>query len=136
VGKPQIQHVQKAFSPVAVFDQDYWNAEALSNANGDWPATPVALKAGAPTTRTLEIFNDTFSGERVDVGWQLRQGSPTGRLLDAQTISLDVPLGRHAEQKITFTPIASAQPLYLVLSASKPGSGQLFQESDERLSVN
>jgi hypothetical protein len=132
---PQIQHVQKAFSPVAVFDQDYWNAEALSNANGDWPATPIALKAGAPTTRTLEIFNDTFTGERVNVTWQLREGSPTGRLLAGQTIPMNIALGSHATQPITFTPSPSTQPLYLVLSVSKPGWGQLFYEPEEKFTI-
>src|SRR4051812_41632729 len=40
---PQIQRVQTAFSPVLVADRDYWEANKLSNANGDWPAVSVPL---------------------------------------------------------------------------------------------
>ncbi|MFL5822746.1 MAG: glycoside hydrolase family 2 TIM barrel-domain containing protein [Solirubrobacteraceae bacterium] len=133
---PQIQRVQTACAPVAVFDQGYWNVEAFSDADGHWPAKRVALKARKPTTRRLEIFNDTFSGKRVEVKWQLRQGSPTGRRLAGHTISLDIPPGRHVAHRITFTPPRSSQPVYLVLRASKPGWGELFHDAREKFTIH
>ena len=46
----------------------------MSDSNGAWPTAPVALERGAPTTRTLVVFNDTFQGTRIDVterlGWR------------------------------------------------------------------
>ena len=68
---PQIQLLQKAFNPVATVD----TAFKLSNGAGQWPVAPSVMPAGAPT-RTLTVFNDTFTGTRLDVKWSLRQGAP------------------------------------------------------------
>jgi Glycosyl hydrolases family 2, TIM barrel domain len=129
---PQIQRVQKAFSPVLVADRDYWEANKLSDAGGDWPAVAVPLTRGTPATRTLVVFNDTFAGTRVNVRWELRRDTPDGRVVAGQTLPLDVMLGQSIEQPITFTPPATGGPLYLVLTATKPGEGVLFHDADTR----
>jgi len=129
---PIIQRVQKAFSPVLVADKDYWEANKLSDAEGNWPAVSVPLTRGTPTTRTLVVFNDTFEGTTVRVRWQLRQGSRTGPVVAGETRNLEVPLGEHVEVPITFTAPATDGPLYLVLTASKPGQGVLFEDADTR----
>ena len=129
---PQIQRVQKAFSPVLVADRDYWEANKLSDADGHWPAITVALPRGIPATRTLVVFNDTFAGTRVDTRWELRRGSPNGPVIAARDLRLDIPLGQSVQQPITFTPPATGGPLYLALTASKPGEGMLFRDDGTR----
>ncbi len=128
----QIQRVQTAFSPVLVADRDYWEANKLSDANGDWPAVSVPLTRGTPASRTLAVFNDTFAGTRLDVRWELRRDAPDGAALAGQTLRLDVPLGQSVQQPITFTPPATGGPLYLVLTATKPGEGVLFHDAGTR----
>ena len=123
---PQIQRIQKAYSPVLVADQGYWNANKLSNTQGDWPSVTVSLPVDRSVTRTLEIFNDTFSGTSLQVKWQLRAGSATGPVVHARVLNVQVPLGGHVARQITFTTPNRAGPLYLVLSASKQGQGGLF----------
>src|SRR5207247_4275362 len=91
---PQIQRVQKAFSPVLVADRDYWEANKLSDQDGNWPSATVALTRGVPATRTLVVFNDTFAGTHIDARWELRRGAPDGPVIAAQTLPLDVPLGQ------------------------------------------
>jgi hypothetical protein len=128
----QIQRVQKAFSPVLVADRDYWTANELSNQSGDWPSVSVALPRGVPTTRTLVVFNDTFAGTQLNVRWELREGSPTGPVAATQDLKLDVPLGQSIQQAITFTPPATDGPLFLVLTATKPGQGLVFSDAGTR----
>ncbi|HMD46903.1 MAG TPA: glycoside hydrolase family 2 TIM barrel-domain containing protein [Acidimicrobiales bacterium] len=127
---PQIQRVQDAFSPLLVADEQYWEANKLSNQNGDWPAAPVILRPATPAVRTLEVYNDTFSGTEVDVDWSLHQGSAEGHGLDGGMLRLSVPLGSHVTDRIHFTTPTSPGSLILVLSASKPGSGRLFNDPD------
>lgn len=129
---PQIQRVQKAFSPVLVADRDYWEANKLSDQDGHWPAATVALTRRTPATRTLVVFNDTFEGTRIDVRWELRRGSPDGPVIAAQSLLLHVPLGKSVQQPITFTPPVTGGPLYLLLTASKPGDGVLFKDAGTR----
>jgi hypothetical protein len=124
--------VQKAFSPVLVADRDYWTANELSDKNGDWPSVSVALPRGVPTTRTLVVFNDTFAGTQLNVRWELREGSPTGPVAATQDLKLDVPLGQSIQQPITFTPPATDGPLFLVLTATKPGQGVVFSDAGTR----
>jgi Glycosyl hydrolases family 2, TIM barrel domain/Glycosyl hydrolases family 2, sugar binding domain len=129
---PQIQRVQKAFSPVLVADRDYWTANKLSDQDGDWPAVSVPLTRGVPTTRTLVVFNDTFAGTTINVRWELRTGSPNGPVAAGRELHLTVPLGQSIQQPITFTPPVTNDPLYLTLVASKPGQGVLFTDDDTR----
>lgn len=122
---PQVQRVQNAFSPVLVADKEYWEASKLSNADGDWPAEPVVLPRGRRITRVLQVFNDTFFGNRVRVRWELRQGAPDGALVAGSTMDVAVPLGTHVERRISFVPPRTPDPLYLVLSATKSSRCEL-----------
>jgi hypothetical protein len=85
-----------------------------------------------PTTRTLVVFNDTFAGTQLNVRWELREGSPTGPVAATQDLKLDVPLGQSIQQPITFTPPATDGPLFLVLTATKPGQGVVFSDAGTR----
>ena len=132
---PQIQRAQAAFNPALVADTGYWASNHLSDANGDWP-TPhhpdqPTLVYGSQVTRTLDVFNDTFTGTNVDVTWQARLGSATGPVAASGTLPLNVPLGSHISPQISFTAPETGSQMYLVLTASKPGQGTLFRETGE-----
>jgi hypothetical protein len=98
------------------------------NASGEWPASPTTLPRGIPSTRDLAVFNDTFAGQSIDLKWSLRVGTATGPAVAGATVAVTVPLGGHVIQRITFTPPAGTQPLVLVLSAIKPGRGNVFHD--------
>ena len=132
----QIQRVQAGFHPVLVADVDYWRVTQGSNGNGDWPASTPILPANSSVTRTLRVYNDTFSGTAVQVAWELRQGSPTGTLSASGGFNATVPLGSRTTQNITFTTpnVANGTLLYLVLASNK-GGVELFRETAQKFVV-
>ncbi|MEX2194271.1 MAG: glycoside hydrolase family 2 TIM barrel-domain containing protein [Thermoleophilaceae bacterium] len=127
----QVRRNQHAFHPVLVADAGYWEEQKLSGPLGRWPATPGVLRAGAQVSRELVVFNDTFSGRQVDVSWELRLGSGDGLVLDEGGFTAAVPLGECVRREIDFTAPAAGDRAFLVLSASKPGHGELFREEDQ-----
>ncbi|MFE5671020.1 glycoside hydrolase family 2 TIM barrel-domain containing protein [Agromyces sp. NPDC056523] len=125
---PQIQLLQKAFNPVAAVDTAFWNENKLSDGAGRWPIAPSTISAGM-NTRTLTVFNDTFAGERVNVTWGLRQGSPTGPVVDGGTLTPTIALGEHVKLPITFAAPDTTEAVYLDIRVEKPGNGVLFQDA-------
>ncbi len=126
----QIQRVQAAYNPVLVADKDYWDANKLSDASGAWPSIEPSLGHAQSVTRTLDIYNDTFSGTGVDVSWEVRVDSPDGSLNSQGSLHVDVPLGSHSEQTISFVTPATGTRFYLVLVSSKSGQ-EVFRERNE-----
>src|SRR5258708_23804034 len=90
---PIIARIQQASNPVLVADRDYWEANKMSDQNGDWPSSVPTLTKGSTSSRTLLVFNDTFSGTAVDVTWEVHADSPTGATASSATLNLGVPLG-------------------------------------------
>jgi hypothetical protein len=129
-----IRRVQNGFSPVLVADKDYWEANKMSNTNGDWPASVPTVAKGATRPTTLLIFNDTFSGTSVDVTWEIHSDSPTGTKGDSGTLTVDVPLATMGTKSITFTAPTSGTKFYLVLRAQKNGT-TVFEEIDESFTL-
>src|SRR6185503_14888606 len=127
---PIIRRIQNGFSPVLVADKDYWEANKMSNANGDWPASVPTIAKGVTRATTLLIFNDTFSGTSVDVTWEIHSDSPTGSKGASGTFTVDVPFATMATKSVTITAPASGTKCYLVLRAAKNGT-TLFEETDE-----
>ena len=118
---PIIRRIQNGFSPVLVADKDYWEANKMSNANGDWPASVPTIAKGATRATTLLIFNDTFSGTSVDVTWEIHSDSPTGSKGASGTFTVDVPLATMATKSVTITAPASGTKCYLVLAPPRTG---------------
>jgi hypothetical protein len=110
--KEAYEVIVKSFAPIAVFDKEY-------DALGPYPAPPK-LKAGQPVRRTLIVYNDDFSNERVQVAWRAVTG---GRQVAAAEQGLTIPLGGHTTFEITFTP-ETAGDLELELVSSKNGREQ------------
>jgi len=102
----------KSFAPIAVFDKDY-------DGLGPFPQPPT-LKAGVPVQRRLIVYNDAFSDETVELGWQAVLGAKS---IAGGTRTLTIPLGGHTIVDITFTPPAPGE-LHLDLSSAKGGKEQ------------
>jgi hypothetical protein len=129
-----IRRVQNGFSAVLVADKDYWEANKMSNANGDWPATVPSLAKGASRATTLLIFNDTFAGTSIDITWEVHADSATGTLGATGTLTVDVPFGTMVTKSINMTAPTSGTKCYLVLRAAKSGT-TLFEETDESFNL-
>jgi len=129
-----IRRVQHGFSAVLVADKDYWEANKMSNANGDWPASVPSLAKGAARATTLLIFNDTFSGTSIDITWEVHADSATGTLGATGTLTADVPFATMVTKSINITAPASGTKCYLVLRAAKSGT-TLFEETDESFNL-
>lgn len=117
-----------------VADQAYWEANKMSNANGDWPASVPAIAKGASRTTNLLIFNDTFAGTAINVTWEVHADSPTGPIGGSGTLAVDVPVASMATKSITMTAPTSGTKCYLVLRAQKNGT-TLFEETDESFTL-
>ena len=124
----QIQLLQKAFNPVAAVDTAFWDQNKLSNGAGEWPVAPSVIAAGE-NTRTLTVFNDTFTGTRLEVTWSLRQGVPDGAVVASGSLTPDIAPGDHAAVPISFTAPVTTDPLYLDIRVEKPSHGVLFQDA-------
>jgi hypothetical protein len=129
-----IRRVQAGFSPVLVADKDYWEANKMSNSNGDWPSSVPAVAKGATRPTTLLIFNDTFSGTTVDVTWEVHSDTPIGTKGASGTFSVEVPFATMATKSVTITAPTSGTKFYLVLRAQKNGT-TVFEETDEAFTL-
>jgi len=129
-----ITRIQRAFNPVLVADVAYWNANRMSNTSGVWPATLETIAHGARTTRTLVIFNDTFSGTTVDVAWEMHADSPTGAMSDSGQTSLSIPLGQRMQTSITVMAPQAGAKAFLILRASKGGQ-EIFRDDGQAFTL-
>jgi len=129
----QIKRVQAGFNPVLVADAGYWEVNKTSNLNGDWPSVFEVLPPNTLVTRTLNIFNDTFSGgTAVDVYWELHQDSATGTLLDSGVVNATVPYGYVANEDISFnTPNAPEGTILNLVLAAKKNGVEMFREEQQ-----
>jgi hypothetical protein len=137
---PIIERIQNAYNPLLVMDQAYWEANKLSDDNGDCPvagAVPTLAK-GSMSSRTLLVFNDTFSGTSIDVTWEVHTDSATSAIASTGTLSaVMVPLGTMAMQTINITAPSSGTQAYLVLRAQKTGTQTtVFEEDGEYFTLN
>jgi hypothetical protein len=131
---PLIVRIQRANSPLLVADLAYWNANRMSNPNGDWPSVTETVARGSQLNRTLMVFNDTFAGTTVDVAWEMRADSATGAISSQGQMSLQVPLGNRVQAAISATAPQVGTTAYLILRASKDGM-ELFRDDGEVLQL-
>ena len=127
---PIIQRIQRGMSPVLVADVAFWNANQLSNADGDWPVVVETVEHGASLLRMLIVFNDTFAGTAVEVTWEMHTDSPTGAIADQGAMQLTIPLGQRVTIPIVVRAPATGTRGYLVLQSNKGGPA-LFREDAE-----
>jgi len=106
----------------------------MSNTSGVWPATLETIAHGARTTRTLVIFNDTFSGTTVDVAGEMHADSPSGVMSDSGQTSLSIPLGQRMQTSITVMAPQAGTKAFLVLRASKGGQ-EIFRDDGQAFTL-
>ena len=124
---PILTRIQRAFDPVLVADVDYWAANRMSNAAGDWPAEVSTLARDADVTRNLIAFNDTFAGTDVEIGWEVHAETAGGRLVSSGTEVANVPLGFAAMRSVQIHTPADGTRCILILRAKKDGVS-LFED--------
>jgi hypothetical protein len=108
-------------NPVAVADVAYWNANRMSNSNGDWPAAIESVAHGARLSRQIVVFNDTFAGTAVDVTWEMHQDTAGGAIADQGSMRLTIPLGQRQTVTVGVTTPTTGSTAVLVLQSSKDG---------------
>ncbi|MBV9852842.1 MAG: beta-galactosidase, partial [Armatimonadetes bacterium] len=118
---PNIRLMQQCYNPVAVCDLDFDERNKRSNVRGEWPVTRPRLAPGARVTRTLAVFNDEFSGQDVQVAWELHTGFKSGPLLKRDRFTVHIPLGEYKTQDIAFDAPQTPGDLFLAVSSSKNG---------------
>jgi hypothetical protein len=121
---PHIKMIQQCYAPVAVADLDFDLLNAASNKNGDWPVVKPELRAGQLVRRTLTVFNDDLSGERVTVKWEARTPS---RVLVRGAIPVLVPLGEQRSVKIAFRAPTESGDIVIAVQDWKDGV-KIFSE--------
>jgi hypothetical protein len=132
---PIIMRVQRAYNPVLVADQAYWEANKMSNVSGNWPVSVAALARDTDVNRNLVIFNDTFAGTSITVVWEVHADLATGPTASTGTFTLDIPLGSRVIRPITIHTPAAGTTCYLVLRAQKNGAA-VFEDSAQMFSLN
>ncbi len=120
---PKIELIRKSFSPVAVFDGDFDEANKYSNFEGDWPVTVPVYLPGQEVVRRIRVFNDEFRGKTLNVRWEVRIGSVDGQVIDFGSVNLDVDFGSVKEYEIHFKAPQVEKPtkVFLVLTVWKYG---------------
>ncbi|PWD51773.1 beta-galactosidase [Serinibacter arcticus] len=131
----QIARIQKAFSPLLVSDDGYWEANKKSNAAGEWPARPVTLAPGTEVTRTFNVFNDTLDSTEVTVDWSVHRGAADGPTVAEGVLELEIGIGEDVQEDITFTTPAGQEDLVLVVASSTPEHGEVFVDDGTRFVV-
>lgn len=132
----QIMRVQAGFNPVLVADRHYWDVNRTSDMAGDWPANVPVVNPQQTVTRTLDVYNDTFSGTNVDVFWELRQGAATGSLVASGQMHPTITFGYIYSNSINFTfPDAADGTLYYLVLFTQKSGVEMFRETAERFMI-
>ena len=132
---PVFIRIQRAFNPMLVADVDYWAANHLSNANGDWPITVPVLAKNTVVPRNLMVFNDTFAGTAVDLTWEMHTDTVTGAIASMATQALNIPLGSRMTLTIQPRTPTTGTQAFLVLRAAKAGV-TVFEDTATRFTLN
>jgi len=131
---PLIHLMQQCFHPVAVCDREFDELNYRSDGRGRWPVVVPQLTPGSPVTRSIAVFNDEFVDHRVTVRWELRIGSPKGKVHDSGSFTLHIPLGEFRVRNVAFITPNRKCTVFLVLRALK-GRALRFVEDRIRFKV-
>ncbi len=126
---PGVRLLQTACHPLLAVDGEFWKINRKSDAFGHFPVIAPVLPAKSKATRQITVFNDEFSGENVDLIWELREGSPSNWILDHGSTSLVIPLGQSKEAPITFLTSKFSTIVFLTLRLSKSGKPRFVDTS-------
>jgi hypothetical protein len=114
-------NLKNSFAPVALFDKYYDDLGIDVLRKKIYPE----LKAGAVEVRNLILYNDCFSGERVQIEVRLES---QGKLLANDIRNIELPLGEHLDIRCELSvPATENSMIDLVLITRKNGK-LTFQE--------
>ncbi|MDP9001755.1 MAG: beta-galactosidase [Myxococcota bacterium] len=132
---PTVMRIQRAFSPVLAADPAYWEPNKMSNAKGEWPIALPGVARGVDLSRSVIVFNDTFTGTRINVVWEVHSDAPAGPMGSSGTFAVDVPNGSRMTQAITIHTPTVGTTFYLVFRAQKDGL-PVFEDTAEAFTLN
>jgi hypothetical protein len=132
---PTVMRIQRAFSPVLAADPAYWEPNKMSNAKGEWPVSLPGVARGVDLPRSVIVFNDTFTGTRISVVWEVHSDAPAGPMGSSGTFAVDVPNGSRMTQAITIHTPTLGTTFYLVFRAQKDGL-PVFEDTAEAFTLN
>jgi hypothetical protein len=69
----------------------------------------------------VTVFNDEFSGDRVELHWDVREGSPSNQVLAQGQVHLSIPPGSQSQAAIIFGAPQATGVLFLTLRVVKEG---------------
>ncbi|MDO8685502.1 MAG: glycoside hydrolase family 2 TIM barrel-domain containing protein, partial [Clostridiales bacterium] len=118
---PGINLIQKACNPLFAFDYEYWKINRKSNAAGSFPVITPQIRVNSQVTREIVVFNDEFSGNEVELYWNVKLGSVSNRIYDEGVITLDIGSGFMGKVVITFKTPEIRNILILTLVMKKNG---------------
>ena len=119
---PGIRLLQAACHPLLALDVEFWKLNRSSDAHGHFPVCSPKVRALERVERTITVFNDEFFGDRLELRWELREGSPTNRPWEKGDAVLSIQPGG-----MTSTPVAFMTPkfnthVFMVLEVWKNGA--------------
>jgi hypothetical protein len=95
---PVMLWVQRAFSPYLVLDENFYLANGAFSSN--WPAKLPIYAPGETISRTVQVFNDTFSEDPLTLSWSFHWDKLNGPLMAKGEKTLVIKPGFHVEQII------------------------------------
>jgi hypothetical protein len=111
---PNLQLIQQCYHPLAACDVEFDQANAISNARGEWPVVKPKLPPNSLVIRNIAVFNDEFSGSDITLAWELRRENLKGTILQHEKVELRIPPGEFRETGVYFnTPPAGEVALIL-----------------------
>jgi hypothetical protein len=115
---PLLNLIRQCYHPMTVCDVEFDRANRFSDEKGRWPVIELPIPSGL-AHRQLAVFNDTFSGDQIEVRWELRSGTAKGKVQDSGKQMLTVPLGEFQTFKISMRTPRKKGRAVLCLSAYK-----------------
>ena len=142
-GSPLVKFVQQSLNPYLLQDHGVLNnnpgaPRGHEQGQAEWPYQAPVCAAGRPVVRSIEVFNDGLSGNKLTLAWSTHWDRPDGPIAVAgKEVLCEIEPGFHSTQRIEFTASAPGQDgrrLYLVMECRKDGK-TVFREENEYLTV-
>lgn len=116
-----IKLLQKACNPLLAFDYEFWKANKSSNALGFFPTIIPKVKANSKITREIMVFNDDLWDSKVDLFWDIREGSTSNRIFDRGEMRLYIKPGFMKKISLSFNTPSFNTFVFLTLKVKKNG---------------
>lgn len=118
---PGIKLLQKASNPFLAFDLEFWKLNCKCDAFGHFPVQYPTMKAKSQIEREITVFNDTFEDDKIQVLWEVHEGSPSNWILDKGIEDLEVTPGFMGKFNISFKAPIFNTFLFITLKVLKNG---------------